>query len=74
MSEIYVNSNILTSILDIRVTREIRFTYSSSRQERTQISKCYLLAGFDFFGVFTTQEFLRRASLRELVFQIFCFN
>ena len=63
----------LTSILDIRVTRELQFNYSSSRHERTHIFKGYLLSGF-FLVVFVTQELLIRASVRELVFHIFCYN
>ena len=42
MSEIYVNTNILTSILGIRVTREIRFNSSDLIFFRTVMKVKYI--------------------------------
>ena len=44
--------------------------YSASWQERNQNVKFYLLDGCPGFGFFGSQELLRRASLRELVYRI----
>ena len=54
--------------------RDLKTSYSASRQEHTQILKCYILSGCVYFGVLGAQEVLRGVKVRELVYCIFYDN
>ena len=66
-----ISQILFLSISSKYLTVTILVLCSSSEQQCIKNFKCYLLAGFAFFGDFFAQEVIRRAAVRELVFRIF---